>query len=329
MSIPPIVVATARKGWRWQWNQLMNELAPADQHGNYQRPKSQHQHTVVPTRDELRARSQENLPHLIIGRSCPWAHRTWLVYKLRNLESSLNLLISKADQKAGRWQMEPAWLGCDSLLDIYRKCGEPPTHRATVPTLVDPKPTTKNQPHLLGNESSQLIEVLNKWPTISNAPDLSPIALKNEIESWKELLQTAVNNGVYRCGFARNQLAYDKACKELFDALKKIERSLSNKGPWLCGNQITLADVCLFPTLIRWEMVYKPLFGCSQEPLWFFPKIWEWRQRFLTQPKVLETCDPNAWRNDYFGALFPLRPNSIVPSGPDLVKIVNSQAPLL
>ncbi len=327
MSIPPIFVATARKGWRWQWNQLMNELAPADQYGNYQRPKSQHQNAEVPTKANLSIRSKESLPHLIIGRSCPWAHRTWLVYKLRNLKSSLNLVISKADPKAGRWKIQPAWLGCDSLLGLYQKCGQPPSHRATVPAIIDPGPTTKHQPQLLGNESSQLIEVLNQWPTNSDAPDLSPIELHNEIENWNKLLLPSVNDGVYRCGFARNQAAYNKACKELFDALKVVEQSLLDKGPWLCGDQLTLADVRLFPTLIRWEIVYMPLFGCSQEPLWFFPKLWEWRQRFLSQPKVLETCDPNGWRNDYFGTLFPLRPNSIVPAGPDLVRMVNSKAP--
>jgi len=328
MSIPPLAVATARRGWNWQWKLLMNGLAPADGEGNYQRPSSQHQKAVVPSKAEIASRSKRHLPHLIIGRSCPWAHRTWLMYELRHLHNNLNLLIAKVDQKAGRWQIDPCWLGCDSLLALYQKCGQPPNHRATVPTLIDPGATPNEKAQLLGNESAQLIEVLNQWPSDNNsAPDLSPRELQKEIKSWQRVLQSSVNDGVYRCGFARTQTAYNKACKELFLTLQQIEQNLSGRGPWLCGKQLTLADIQLFPTLIRWESVYEPLFRCSQEPLWSFPNLWEWRQRFLALPKVLKTCDSNAWRNDYFGALFPLNPSSIVPAGPNLVKLVNTKTP--
>ena len=82
----------------------------------------------------------------------------------------------------------------------------------------------------------------------------------------------------------------------------------------------------LFPTLIRWELVYTPLFGCSRQPLWHYPNLWKWRQRFYRLPGVADTCDGTAWRHDYFGALFPLNPGGIVPAGPDLSTLVNSTA---
>lgn len=324
MSIPPVVVASARMGWAWQWKQLMNGLAPADQAGNYQRPPSQHQQASVPQAKELATRSAQWRPRLIIGRSCPWAHRTWLMHQLRGLEGSLSVLVAKADHNAGRWQLSPPWLGCDSLLALYRRCGNPPEHRATVPALVDPGSDAQTKPRLLGNESAQLVEVLNHWPAAAGAPDLAPAKLKDELNHWQMLLQTAVNDGVYRCGFARSQQAYEQACSELFDALSQVEESLAKQGPWLCGDQLTIADVRLFPTLIRWEMVYSPLFGCSREPLWSLPNLWRWRQRFLALPGVAETCDGRAWREDYFGALFPLHPSGIVPAGPDLSKLVNA-----
>ena len=138
-----------------------------------------------------------------------------------------------------------------------------------------------------------------------------------------------VNDGVYRCGFARTQSAYEMSSNNLFDTLKKVNESLSKKGPWLCGKELTLADIRLFPTLIRWEMVYEPLFGCSKEPLWSFPFIWEWRQRLFAMKSISETCDSISWRKDYFGALFPLRPSNIVPCGPDLIKMVNAEPPTL
>ena len=138
MSIPPIVVTTARSAWKWQWNQLMNGLAPSDKEGNYQRPSSQHRQAILPENDDLLSRSIDQRPRLIVGRSCPWAHRTWLVHQLRELDSSLSMLIAKADHRAGRWKIDPPWLGCKALLAIYKHCRTPPSHRATVPALIDP-----------------------------------------------------------------------------------------------------------------------------------------------------------------------------------------------
>ncbi len=322
MSVPPILVSAARKSWNWQWNQLMNGLAPCDKEGNYCRPTSQKLNAIPPSKEEILNRPKNLLPRIIIGRSCPWAHRTWLLSKLRNLESSLELIIAKVNYEKGLWEIEPPWLGCKTLIDLYKACGTPPSHRATVPALIDPGKIANEQPRLLGNESSQLIEVLNEWPSNQNSLNLAPLPLQGEINKWQSLLQLSVNDGVYRCGFARNQSSYNKASEELFEALEYVEKSLSLKGPWLCGEELTLADIRLFPTLIRWETVYEPLFNCSQKPLWLFPNIFEWRKKFFEMPKVKDTCNSMTWRQDYFGALFPLRPNNIVPLGPDLTKIV-------
>ena len=321
MAIPPALVKTARWGWSWQWQRLMGGLGPADSSGNYKRPAGDHPAATLPTQS-LDGRSPDERPLLILGRSCPWAHRTWLVHTLRGLGSSLNILMAQADHQAGRWQLDPPWQSCHSLLELYRHCGAPPSHRATVPVLMDPL-----EPRILGNESAQLVELLNRWPAAAEAPDLAPEDLGEAIATWQTLLQHSVNDGVYRCGFARNQAAYDRAEQALFTALAQIEGSLASHGPWLCGNRLTLADLRLFPTLIRWEAVYAPLFGCSRQPLWQFPNIWTWRQRLFALPGVQATCDAQAWREDYFGALFPLNPGGIVPAGPDLRTLVGSGVP--
>ena len=321
MAIPPALVKTARWGWSWQWQRLMGGLGPADSSGNYKRPAGDHPAATLPTQS-LDGRSPDERPLLILGRSCPWAHRTWLVHTLRGLGSSLNILMAQADHQAGRWQIDPPWQSCHSLLELYRHCGAPPSHRATVPVLMDPL-----EPRILGNESAQLVELLNRWPAAAEAPDLAPEDLGEAIATWQTLLQHSVNDGVYRCGFARNQAAYDRAEQALFTALAQVESSLASHGPWLCGNRLTLADLRLFPTLIRWEAVYAPLFGCSRQPLWQFPHIWTWRQRLFALPGVQATCDAQAWREDYFGALFPLNPGGIVPAGPDLRTLVGSGVP--
>ena len=322
MAIPPLVVAAARNGWHWQWLRLMQGLGPADAEGRYTRPPSDQLAVAALSEDELNNRSPEHRPRLIIGRSCPWAHRTWLVHRLRRLEGSLTLLTATADHRGGRWSLEPPWLNCPSLLDLYRTCGTPPNHRATVPALVDPGMTSSPAPRLLGNDSAALCEALNNWPADADAMDLAPSGLTEDIRRWQDLLQPAVNDGVYRCGFARSQQAYDEASRDLFAALDQVNAALRKSGPWICGKELTLADVRLFPTLIRWELVYQPLFGCSATPLWMYPDLWAWRQRFYALPGIAETCDGKAWRADYFGALFPLNPGGIIPKGPDLGKLM-------
>ena len=323
MAIPPSLVKAAKISWHWQWNQLMNGLAPCDTQGNYIRPMSQKLNAIAPDKIAISKRTKDLLPKLIIGRSCPWAHRTWLVFQLRSLGNSLNLLIAKPNTNKGLWEIEPEWMGCKSLINLYRLCGSPPSHRATVPALIDPIASIEKKPKLLGNESAQLVEVLNQWPNDGSNIDLIPLDLKKEINEWQNLIQESINNGVYKCGFARNQNAYNQASFELFEALDQVEKHLSKKGPWLCGEKITIADIRLFPTLIRWEAIYEPLFGCSRKPIRHYPNILNWRKLFFNVPEVKETCNATTWRNDYFGALFPLRPSDIVPEGPDIQEIVN------
>jgi len=164
---------------------------------------------------------------------------------------------------------------------------------------------------------------LNKWPINSNNLDLNPKKYHEKIVNWQNLIQENVNNGVYKCGFSRNQNAYEKASKDLFSTLAIIEESLKTNGPWLCGEDLTIADIRLFPTLIRWESVYEPLFKCSKKPIESFPNIIEWRKTIFNLYNIKNTCDADSWREDYFGALFPLNPSSIIPKGESISKIVN------
>jgi len=313
MPIPPLVVSTARCAWHWQWRQLMGGLGPADAEGNYRRPAS-----PFAERPAIPAAAGDPGRHvLIVGRSCPWAHRAWLVWGLRELRSSIELLVVDPDPQAGRWVFATPFLGCTSLQQLYRLAGADPQARATVPVLVD-----RQARRIVLGESARLIELLNDWPASAQAPDLEPSAQQQAIASWRERLQHAVNDGVYRCGFARNQDAYNRAEAALFAALEQAETVLASQ-PWLCGQAPTLADVQLFPTLIRLELVYAPLFGVSRRPLWQFPALWQWRCRFWRLQEVATTCFPDAWRRDYFGALFPLHPSGIIPAGPGLATLVD------
>jgi putative glutathione S-transferase len=337
MAPPASLVRTARCLWHWQWQQLMGGLAPADADGNYRRPQG-----AFNELPPLPANAAEPSGHvLIVGRSCPWAHRAWLMWTLRQLAGSIDLLVVDPDPAAGRWRFVEPFEGCQTLLELYRRCGAPPEQRATVPALY-----SRRQGQILVSESARLIELLNSWPTGPDAREadasgadvsgeaahgtgaglglnLEPAGQAAATQRWRERLQQHVNDGVYRCGFARTQAAYDRAETALFETLQAVDASLEQaEGGWLSGAELSLADVVLFPTLIRLELVYAPLFGCSRLPLWELPALWQWRSRFYGLQGVEATCYPEAWRRDYFGALFPLHPSGIVPAGPPLATLV-------
>jgi len=312
MAPPAALVRTARCLWQWEWQQLMGGLGPADQDGNYRRPPG-----AFLELPPLPGDAREPGSHvLIVGRSCPWAHRAWLVWSLRQLGTSIELEIVEPDPAEGRWRFSRPFEGCHTLAELYQRSGAKSGTRATVPALY-----SRRRGEICVGESARLIELLNHWPSPSG-PDLDPPAQQERTGSWRERLQHAVNDGVYRCGFARNQAAYDRAETSLFEALGSANTALGSGNPWLSGPDLSLADVVLFPTLIRLELVYAPLFGCSRLPLWQLPDLWAWRSRFYGLPGVADTCCDHAWRHDYFGALFPLNPSGIVPAGPPLATLV-------
>lgn len=300
----------------------MGGLGPADREGRYRRPAGAFSGLPPVPEDAETAAAHV----LIVGRSCPWAHRTWITWTLRRLAVPIEILVVEPDPAAGRWRFREPFEGCLTLQELYRSSGAAAGMRATVPAL-----WSRRQRAILCNESARLIELLNRWP--SEAPDLEPPEQREEIGRWRARLQEEVNDGVYRCGFARNQAAYDEAESVLFSALADLETTLERQGQegsgWLCGGTPTLADVVLFPTLIRLELVYAPLFGCSRRPLWQLPALWRWRARFHGLPGIAATCFPDAWRTDYFGALFPLHPSGIVPAGPELATLVQADPPAL
>ena len=323
MAIPPIFVKAARQIWSFEWTILMNGLAPSDSNGNYERPINLQKQIKIPTKDDLKSRASNQMPGLIIGKSCPWAHRAWMVYELKGLKKSINLHIAKVDNYGGKWILDPPIKGSKTLQELYRKCGNYQSRRATVPMLFDPGNKAESKLRIINNESAELVEILNNWPIYDQETDLNPGKYQKKVINWQNLIQENINNGVYKCGFSRNQKAYDKASKDLFSTMNIIEESLKSNGPWLCGEDLTIADIRLFPTLIRWESIYEPLFKCSEKPLESFPNIVKWRKTFFNSYNIKNTCDADTWRKDYFGALFPLNPSSIIPKGESISKIVN------
>ncbi|GAC1458286.1 MAG: hypothetical protein NVSMB70_02660 [Chamaesiphon sp.] len=156
-----------------------------------------------------------------------------------------------------------------------------------------------------------------KHPTL----DLYPEELRETIDQWNEKIYHAVNNGVYRCGFAQTQAAYDKACDELFAVLDEIEAVLATSR-YLCGDQVTLTDVRLFTTLFRFDIVYYGLFKCNRRRIQDYENLGPYLRDLYQLRGVAGTCDLEAVKRDYYGNLFPLNPGDIIPAGPDVTSLL-------
>ena len=303
----------SKKFWFWFWTKLMNGFAPSDLQGNYRRPSG-----ILINKNHVFKGKNENI-YLLVGNSCPWCHRTLLIYKLKNLSKKVKVIFLEADINSGQWIFNEKFEGCDTLHKFYKKAQMDNLFRSTLPLLFN---FQNDQIKILSNESSEIVKFLNSIKVDSSQKALQISKCDQDL---LEIIHSDINNGVYKCGFARNQISYEKASKNLFEALTKIEKKFDkNLGNWICGEDLTYADIYLFPTIIRWELIYRQLFKCTEKEISDFKNIIKWRLRFFKLTKVSETCFDSEWKKDYYKALFPLNPNQIIPVLPSLKEIMQS-----
>ncbi|MDA0268454.1 MAG: glutathione S-transferase C-terminal domain-containing protein [Cyanobacteria bacterium] len=312
-SLPPgLIVRTGRTVWKTLWQVMMSRLAPTDKAGSYVRPESQFRQRIDADGAYPAAADRYRL---IVGLGCPWAHRTLVVRALKGLEHAVPIWRVNPSADEGFWVFEPEQaLAWRSLPDLYQTAQPGYTGRSTVPLLWDTQSRT-----VVNNESADMIEILNgAFNAFAQRPgiDLYPATLKTAIDEWGDRIYHAVNNGVYRCGFARTQAAYEDAGTLLFDTLDQIDQRLANQR-YLCGDSLTLADVRLFTTLFRFDGVYHGLFKCDRRHIRDFEHLWPYARDIYQQPGVAATCDLETVRREYYGNLFPLNPGGLIPLGPD------------
>ena len=303
----------SKKFWFWFWTKLMNGFAPSDLQGNYRRPSG-----ILINKNHVFKGKNENT-YLLVGNSCPWCHRTLLIYKLKNLSKKVKVIFLEADINSGQWIFNEKFEGCETLHQFYKKAQKHNLFRSTLPLLFN---LQNDQIKILSNESSEIVKFLNSIKVDSSQKSLQISKCDQDL---LEIIHSDINNGVYKCGFARNQISYEKASKNLFEALTKIEKKFDkNLGNWICGEDLTYADIYLFPTIIRWELIYRQLFKCTEKEISDFKNIIKWRLRFFQLTQVSETCFDSEWKKDYYKALFPLNPNQIIPVLPSLKEIMQS-----
>ncbi len=254
--------------------------------------------------------------HLYVSLACPWAHRTLIFRKLKGLESHIDVTVVCPDMLSQGWQMglpEPLF-GHTCMHQIYTQAKPDYTGRVTVPVLWDKKTNT-----IVSNESSEIIRMFNTAfnELTGNNEDYYPEHLQPSIDEWNDFIYPNVNNGVYRCGFATTQDAYEEAFDSLFAALDKIDAHLATHR-YLAGNKITEADWRLFTTLVRFDAVYVGHFKCNKKRIADYAHIQGYLKELYQVDGVAETTDFYHIKRHYYFSHTGINPTQVVPKGPDL-----------
>jgi glutathionyl-hydroquinone reductase len=258
---------------------------------------------------------------LIAARACPWANRSIIVRRLLGLEDAISIGLPGPTHDKDSWTFDLDPGGVDPVLGIPRLkdaflARDPEYARGiTVPALVD---TTTGA--VVTNDFAQMtLDLSTEWREHHRpgAPDLYPEALREEMDAVMRRVYTEVNNGVYRCGFAGSQEAYDSAYDRLWTALDWLEERLAGQR-YLVGDTITEADVRLFTTLVRFDAVYHGHFKCNRSKLTEMPVLWAYARDLFQTPGFGDTVDFDQIKAHYYVVHRDINPSGIVPQGPDL-----------
>ena len=258
---------------------------------------------------------------LVVARACPWANRAIIVRRLLGLEDALSMGLCGPTHDEDSWtfDLDPGGvdpvLGIPRLKDAYEKRQPGYPRGITVPAVVD-VPTGQ----VVTNDFAPLtLDLSTQWTAFhrDGAPDLYPEALREEMDEVMQRVYTEVNNGVYRCGFAGEQDAYDAAYDRLFTALDWLEERLATRR-FLMGDTITEADVRLFTTLVRFDPVYHGHFKCNRSKLSEMPVLWAYARDLFQTPGFGDTVDFVQIKRHYYVVHHDINPTGIVPKGPDL-----------
>ena len=259
--------------------------------------------------------------HLYVSLACPWAHRTLIMRALKGLEEHIDVSVVSPIMLDRGWtyvteegSTGDRVGGHEYHYQVYTAAKSDYTGRVTVPVLWD-----KQQNTIVSNESADIIRMFNSAfdALTGNTDDYYPPSLRAAIEAWNERIYPAVNNGVYRAGFATTQEAYEEAYRELFAELDHIDAHLARQR-FLAGDQLTEADIRLFTTLIRFDAVYHGHFKCNRQRLEDFTHIPGYLREIYQLGGIAETVDFGHIKTHYYASHRTINPTGVVPVGPEI-----------
>lgn len=258
--------------------------------------------------------------HLYISRACPWAHRAALTRRLKGLEDVISIDIVDPVRRDDGWEFTPTKDSCtpdsvngsEYLREVYTRADPTYTGRVTVPVLFDTERNT-----IVNNESADIARILDGAFDAYATRDITlyPNRKREEIDAIIDQIHEDVNAGVYKAGFADTRGEYERAVRELFDALEQWDSVLGERR-FLAGDTLTLADVFLFPTLYRFDAVYHTHFKCNVQRLVDFENLWPYAREIYQLPGVQATCNMDHVKAHYYRSHEDLNPTGFVPVGP-------------
>jgi putative glutathione S-transferase len=264
--------------------------------------------------------------HLYVSLACPWAHRSVIVRELMGLTEVISLSVMDPVRDGRGWAFRegPGYTpdpvnGFTFLREAYEATEPGYDGHVSVPVLWDrqnARIVSNNFPDI----TIDLVTQFGQWAT--PGADLYPRALRADIDALNERVYTDVNNGVYQCGFAASQAAYDAAVARLFTALDDLDQRLATRR-YLFGDAITEADVRLWVTLARFDTVYVTHFKTNLRRLAEYPNLWPYARDLYQQPAFGGTTNFDHIKRHYFGTHPRLNPSRIIPAGP----LLDWQAP--
>jgi len=258
---------------------------------------------------------------LYVSLACPWAHRSVIVRSLLGLQNAIALRVVDPlrDDKGWRFTLDEGGVdpvtGASYVMELYTRSDPDFAGRATVPFLWD----TQTE-RIVSNDYPQIsLDLSTQWTGLhgSGAPDLYPQDRREAIDEMAEATFHAVNNGVYKAGFASSQEAYEKGFDALFVRLHELDELLGAER-FLVGRKLSEADVRLYTTLVRFDAAYHGHFKCNQRKLTEFANLWPYARDLFQHPGFGDTTDFGHIKSHYYGTHDKINPTGIVPKGPDL-----------
>jgi putative glutathione S-transferase len=260
--------------------------------------------------------------HLYVSYACPWAHRTLIFRNLKGLQDHVGFTVVSPLMFEDGWVFTDDFPGCgpdtvnrkERLYEVYQKADREFTGRVTVPVLWDERNGT-----IVNNESSEIMRMFNHEMVgvAEEDTDYYPEDLRADIDEINERVYDTVNNGVYRCGFAGTQQAYEKAYDELVGTLDYLE-ALLGESRYLCGDRLTEADWRLFTTLVRFDAVYYIHFKCSHKRIADYDNLGGYLRELYQVPGVAETVSLHHIKQHYYRSHESINPRGLVPKGPEI-----------
>ncbi len=305
-----------------QWQQKWDPFQKTSDKGEFVRQTSSFRHWITPDGSagktgESGFKAEIGRYHLYVALICPWACRTLMVRKLKGLDEVISYSVVSPVLGDQGWQFEEGSHdeihGAQFVHELYTHADAEFTGRATVPILWDKQTST-----IVNNESADIIDMLNGsfGDLATNDIDLRPLALREEMMLLNNDLYHAVNNGVYKAGFAQTQAAYEEAYDDLFSTLDELEKRLQHQK-YLLGSIITESDVRLFVTLIRFDVAYHGLFKTNKKRIADYPHLFDYMKRIYKLPGISETVNLDHIKAGYY-SIKAINPLGIVPKGPEV-----------